>query len=77
MDLVSILATVILLATLGTLVAAVAAYIAYKLRERRKPRKNDPTLSASGEEQAVFIKPYNPDEDSTVYTSTISQEHQK
>ncbi len=74
MDLVSILATVILLATLGTLVAAVAAYVAYKLRERRRPHKNDPTVSPSSDNEAVFLRPYHPDEDADVATSSLPQE---
>jgi hypothetical protein len=60
MDLVSLLATVILFATIGTLIAAVAAYAAYKLREKRKPAKgvNRDTPTASNE--PMFVRPYVP-----------------
>ena len=46
MDLISILATVILVTTIGTMVAGVGAYIAFKLRDKRKPigKKIDDTL---------------------------------
>ena len=62
MDLVSIFATVILVATIGTLIMAVAAYFAYKVREWRKPklaaRKKAAESAASGE--PVFLKRYVP-----------------
>lgn len=38
MDLLSFLATVILITSVITLVVAIAAYVAYKIREVRKPR---------------------------------------
>ncbi len=48
MDLISLLATVILITTIGTLVVAVAAYIAFKLRDKRRPKKKDPTVHDDG-----------------------------
>lgn len=38
MDIVMVLSTVILIATLATLVLAVGSYMAFKVRERRRPR---------------------------------------
>lgn len=60
MDLISILATVILITTLGTLVVAVAAYAAFKLRDKRKPRKKDPTMNNDGPFEPIFLLQYNP-----------------
>lgn len=60
MDLISILATVILITTLGTLVVAVAAYGAFKLRDKRKPKKKDPTLEVNGPFEPIFLTRYIP-----------------
>jgi hypothetical protein len=60
MDLISLLATVILITTIGTLVVAVAAYIAFKLRDKRKPKKRDPTMSEGGPHTPIFLQPYIP-----------------
>lgn len=60
MDIISLLATVILVTTIGTLVVAVAAYAAFKLRDRRKPTRKDPTIDASGALTPVFIARYRP-----------------
>jgi heme/copper-type cytochrome/quinol oxidase subunit 2 len=62
MDLVSILATVILVTTIGTMVVGVGAYIAFKLRDKRKPskRKTDDTLDANGSGEPIFLKRYVP-----------------
>ena len=38
MDLVTVLSTVILIATLATLILAVGSYAAFKTRERRRPK---------------------------------------
>ena len=38
MDLVPILATVVLIATLSTLVLGVLSYLAFRAREKRRPR---------------------------------------
>lgn len=59
MDLISILATVILVTTIGTMVVGVGAYAAFKLRDKRKPtgKKTDNT-SLSGE--PIFLKRYVP-----------------
>lgn len=60
MDLVSVLATVILLTTVGTLIVAIAAYVAFKLRDKRKPSRNDPTAKGSKPTGAIFLKRYKP-----------------
>lgn len=60
MDLISLLATVILLTTIGTLIVAVAAYVAFKLREKRRPGRRDPTLSHTGPYEPVFLRRYVP-----------------
>lgn len=62
MDLISILATVILITTIGTMVVGVGAYVAFKLRDKRKPSKSrgDATLNVTGLQEPVFLKPYIP-----------------
>ncbi len=60
MDLISILATVILLTTIGTLVVAVAAYAAFKLRDKRKPSKKDNTVAAPNTSEPIFLTRYKP-----------------
>lgn len=60
MDLISILATVILLTTIGTLVVAVAAYVAFKLRDKRKPSKKDPTAIVHNPSEPIFLTRYKP-----------------
>lgn len=62
MDLISILATVILITTIGTMVVGVGAYAAFKLRDKRKPSKSrgDATLNVAGLHEPVFLKPYIP-----------------
>ena len=60
MDLISLLATVILITTLGTLVVGVAAYAAFKLRDKRKPRRRDPTVDNGGEHEPIFLRRYTP-----------------
>jgi hypothetical protein len=59
MDLISILATVILVTTIGTMVVGVGAYAAFKLRDKRKPtgKKADNTRH-SGE--PIFLTRYVP-----------------
>lgn len=59
MDLVSLLATIILITTIGTLVVGVAAYTAFKLREKRRPVRHDPTAS-EGEREPIFLQRYLP-----------------
>lgn len=61
MDLISILATVILLTTIGTLVVAVAAYAAFKMREKRKPKRHDPTVPLHGSREPIFLTRYIPE----------------
>ncbi|BCO25586.1 hypothetical protein MIZ03_0447 [Rhodoferax lithotrophicus] len=62
MDLISILATVILVTTIGTMVVGVGAYAAFKLRDKRKPNKSrgDATMNAMGLQEPIFLKPYTP-----------------
>lgn len=62
MDLISILATVILVTTIGTMVVGVGAYVAFKLRDKRKPSKKrlDETLNLTGLSEPVFLTPYTP-----------------
>lgn len=59
MDLISILATVILVTTIGTMVVGVGAYAAFKLRDKRKPtgKKTD---TARSSEEPIFLKRYVP-----------------
>lgn len=60
MDLISILATVILVTTIGTMVVGVGAYAAFKLRDKRKPTKKrrDDTLDDDGSHEPIFLKRY-------------------
>ena len=62
MDLISILATVILVTTIGTMVVGVGAYVAFKVRDKRKPSKkrNDDTLDATNQSEPIFLKRYIP-----------------
>jgi heme/copper-type cytochrome/quinol oxidase subunit 2 len=62
MDLVSILATVILVTTIGTMVIGVGAYYAFKLRDKRKPNKKkaDDTMDSTGTKEPIFLKRYVP-----------------
>jgi heme/copper-type cytochrome/quinol oxidase subunit 2 len=73
MDLLSILATVILLTTIGTLVVAVAAYAAFKLRDKRKPGKSDPTLSVRNTSEPIFLTRYKPVKSTAVTPSVPPQ----
>ncbi|NEX60015.1 hypothetical protein [Noviherbaspirillum galbum] len=59
MDLVSILATVILVTTIGTTVVGVGAYAAFKLRDKRRPKAKKST-TGPGHEEPVFLKRYLP-----------------
>jgi len=63
MDLISILATVILVTTVGTMVVGVGAYAAFKLRDKRKPSKKrtDDTLDGTGRQEPIFLKRYVPE----------------
>lgn len=61
MDLISILSTVILIATIGTMGVAVAAYVAFKLRDKRKPGKKDPSPDQNGEVNPIFLTRYKPE----------------
>ena len=62
MDLVSILATVILVTTIGTMVIGIGAYVAFKLRDKRKPSKDklDNTLDDAGTRDPIFLKRFVP-----------------
>ena len=58
MDLVPILSTVILAATLATLVLAVVSYAAFRMRDRRRPTEApSPPRAAS---KTFFVR-YRPD----------------
>lgn len=70
MDLISILATVILLTTIGTLVIAIAAYVAFKLRDKRKPSKKDPTVAALNPSEPIFLTRYKPQKSASYVSST-------
>lgn len=65
MDLVSILATVILVTTIGTMVIGLGAYFAFKLRDKRKPnkKKTDETMDSNGPQKPIFLKRYEPASD--------------
>lgn len=63
MDLISILATVILITTIGTLVVGIAAYAAFKLRDKRRPKKKDPTANQNTFDKPIFLKRYDPKAD--------------
>lgn len=71
MDLVSILATVILVTTIGTMVVGVGAYFAFKLRDKRKPtkKKKDDTLDDAGSKEPIFLTRYRPASPAPVETS--------
>jgi len=62
MDLISILATVILITTVGTMVVGVGAYAAFKLRDKRKPSSGrfDETMNVDGPLEPVFLTRYVP-----------------
>ena len=59
MDLISILATVILITTIGTMIVGVGAYVAFKLRDKRKPAGKK-TGDAKNADEAIFLKRYVP-----------------
>lgn len=64
MDLISILATVILVTTIGTMIIGVGAYAAFKLRDKRKPKSkavdDDPDHKKIVNEP-IFLKRYVPE----------------
>jgi hypothetical protein len=60
MDLISILATVILVTTIGTTVVGVGAYAAFKLRDKRRPKAKKAASVGPGSEDPVFLKRYMP-----------------
>ncbi len=76
MDLISILATVILVTTIGTMIVGVGAFAAFKLRDKRKPKKSksDTALNLTGIQEPIFLTPYIPPQDSqqAVEISTVS-----
>ena len=63
MDLISILATVILINTFGTMVVGVGAYAAFKMREKRKPTgyRSEDSLDIGCTQEPVFLKRYVPE----------------
>jgi hypothetical protein len=56
MDIVTVLSTVILTATLATLILAVGSYTAFKVRERRQPTR----ASANGATKTFFTRYRSP-----------------
>ena len=70
MDLISILATVILVTTIGTLVVAVAAYAAFKLRDKRKPGRSDPTANKGQNAEPIFLTRYKPGSKTADFSET-------
>jgi hypothetical protein len=70
MDLISILATVILLTTIGTLIVAIAAYVAFKLRDKRKPTRKDPTSLSNKPTEPIFLTRYKPQKQVGPLTAT-------
>lgn len=61
MDLISILATVILVTTIGTTVAGLGAYAAFKLRDKRRPKPKQPGAGAPVlTTEPVFLRRYMP-----------------
>lgn len=70
MDLVSILATVILVTTIATMIIGVGAYGAFKLRDKRKPKPKvsyaDPDVKVVNE--PIFLKRYVPESSSQTST---------
>ncbi len=62
MDLISILATVILVTTIGTMVIGLGAYAAFKIRDRRKPstQRGDDTMEGSVSREPIFLTRYTP-----------------
>lgn len=76
MDLISILATVILITTIGTMVVGVGAYAAFKLRDKRKPTGNrsDETMNIGGPLEPVFLTRYVPEPTTEPTTEPSSDE---
>ena len=74
MDIVSILATVILITTLGPMVVGFGAYFAFKLRDKRKPnkKKTDETLDNKGEADPIFLTQYRPSPSISASTASSS-----
>jgi len=62
MDLISVLATVILVTTIGTMVIGLGAYAAFKIRDRRKPtsKRADDTMEGSASRMPMFLTRYTP-----------------
>lgn len=72
MDLVSILATVILVTTIGTMVIGVGAYAAFKLRDKRKPKRKviDEDQGEKIINEPIFLKRYVPETVSEIYSDS-------
>lgn len=70
MDLISILATIILVTTIGTMVVGVGAYAAFKLRDKRKPKKSkvDDTMENRELEKPIFLTRYIPEQAHAPYS---------
>ena len=63
MDLVSILATVILVTTIATMIIGVGAYAAFKLRDKRKPKPKATSADPDAKvvKEPIFLKRYVPE----------------
>ena len=61
MDLISLLATVLLVTTIGTLVVGVAAYVAFKLRDKRRPDRTTLSRAEGDSLEPIFLERYNPE----------------
>lgn len=63
MDLISILATVILVTTIATTIIGVGAYAAFKLRDKRRPKAKSSDMPRGDglPVDPVFLKRYLPD----------------
>lgn len=58
MELVAIMATVILLATLSTLIFAFAAYVITRAKRKRKPQNLNPVVSEADARKRTFFEKY-------------------
>ena len=61
MDLVPVLSTVILVATIATMILAVFSYAAFKLRDSRKPEGPEEKPEGKKAEETSFLGPDDTD----------------
>lgn len=62
MDIASLMAMIVLVATIGTMVVGFGAYVALKLHEKRKPKakRTGDTLNEAVWQEPIFLKRYVP-----------------